>query len=128
MRSISLIQPLMVNAATSAIPKTLRTSDSIMLRLISLVTLIFLALSSHAQGSWDIGYIPIDSVSDRHIGREVKIDFKTRIADGKSLARHMRSYIETRDTALITVDTVLLRVMERRKINVDHGSYDDQFL
>lgn len=86
-------------------------------------------MSCYAQGAWDIGYLKVESINRNHIGKTVRIDFKSTNAwtssDGE---RGIRSYIGTKDTGTITIDTTLLRIAERRKIYVDHGGYNDQFL
>ena len=83
----------------------------------------------NAQGGWNIGYLKVDSINTNHLGKIVRIDFKSTNAwtnpDGQ---RHIRSYVGTKDTGTITVDTALLIIAERRKIFVDHGGYNDQYL
>lgn len=83
----------------------------------------------NAQGGWNIGYLKVDSINKKHLGKIVRIDFKSTNAwtspDGQ---RHIRSYVGTKDTGTITVDTNLLILAERRKIYVDHGGYSDQYL
>jgi len=88
-----------------------------------------LTLSSSAQGSWNIGYVPVDSIDKAHVGHSFKIDFKTPDIETKSPAvRTIRSYVGFRDTGYIFMDTTLVKVLERRKIYVDHGSYNEQYL
>ncbi len=83
----------------------------------------------YAQGAWDIGYLKVDSINRSHIGKSVRIDFKSTNAwIGSDGERDVRSYVGTKDTGTITIDTTLLILAERRKIYVDHGGYSDQFL
>ncbi|NJO25810.1 MAG: hypothetical protein HC867_08710 [Bacteroidia bacterium] len=100
-----------------------------MLKLLSSIFLILLTAFCNAQGSWDIGYLNVDSISKGHLGKIVRIDFKSTNAwispDGQ---RHIRSFVGTKDTASLTIDTTLLILAERRKIYVDHGGYSDQYL
>jgi len=88
-----------------------------------------LTMFCNAQGSWDIGYIKVDSIDRSHLGKVVRIDFKSNNAwtspDGQ---RDIRSYVGTRDTGTLTIDTTLFVLAERRKIYVDHGGYSDQYL
>lgn len=100
-----------------------------MFRLVSLILCIGLTTFCNAQGSWDIGYIHVDSINETHIGRVVRIDFKS-INSGTSPngQLNIRSYVGTKDTSTLTIDTTLFVLAERRKIYVDHGSYSDQFL
>ena len=96
------------------------------------VTLIFFigfTILCNAQGSWDIGYIQVDSISKEHVGRVVRVDFKSNnpfiSPDGN---RYTRSYVGAKDTAELTIDTTLVILTERREIYVDHGDYSKQFL
>lgn len=100
-----------------------------MLKLLSSTFLVFLTISCNAQGSWDIGYIKVDSINKNHLGLTVRVDFKSSNAwtspDGQ---RHIRSYVGTKDTGTVTIDTTLFILAEQRKIYVDHGGYSDQYL
>jgi hypothetical protein len=81
------------------------------------------------QGGWNIGYLKVDSISKDHIGKRVRIDFKSSYAwTSPDRLRHIRSYVGTKDTGSITIDTTLLIIVERRKIYVDYGDYNDQYL
>lgn len=100
-----------------------------MLKLLSSTIFLFLTMFCNAQGGWNIGYLEVDSINENHLGKIVRIDLKSTNAwtssDGQ---RHIRSYVGTKDTGTITIDTTLLIIAERRKIYVDHGSYYDQYL
>jgi hypothetical protein len=96
-------------------------------------TLLILLLShtgcsAFCQGSWNIGYIEVDSIATSHIGESVKIDFKHSNAEKKRTAKGVRSYITPQDTAIISFDSGELKVIEKRKLYVDHGSFNDQYL
>jgi hypothetical protein len=97
-------------------------------KLLFLMFLILSTLSSKSQGGWNIGYIKIDSINKTHIGQKVKVDFKSVPKEIPNTLRSIRSYVGTKDTGSITIDSTLLILLERRVIYVDHGSYDDQFL
>src|ERR1700741_2135732 len=100
-----------------------------MLKLLNSTILVFLAILCNAQGSWNIGYIKIDSINKNHSGLIVRIDFKSNNAwTSPGGQRHIRSYIGAKDTGTLTIDTTLFILAERRKIYVDHGSYTDQYL
>lgn len=98
-------------------------------KLLSSIILIFLSAFCNAQGSWNIGYLKVDSINKNHIGKIVRIDFKSTnpwiSPDGQ---RGIRSYVGIRDTGTVTIDTTLFILVERRKIYVDHGGYSDQYL
>lgn len=100
-----------------------------MLKLISSIFFVFLTICCNAQGSWDIGYLRVDTIGEKHIGRTVRLDFKSNNAwtnnDG---SRGIRTYIGIKDTARIIIDTTSYILVERRKIYVDDGSYSDQYL
>ena len=95
---------------------------------VSILPFIFTSVSS-AQGSWNIGYIPVDRLHKDHIGKIIRIDFKTlNLIRETSKTRNIRDFVGTRDTATLFIDSTEIKVAERRKIYPDHGSYDDQFL
>lgn len=98
-------------------------------KLISSLALIILTCCCNAQGSWNIGYIHVDSITSQHIGQIVRIDFKSKNpwanADRQS---SIRSYIDIEDTGIVIIDTTSFVLAERRKIYPDHGSYSDQYL
>lgn len=95
-----------------------------------LVILLFLfTKTSNSQGSWDIGYILVDSLTNKHIGKSVKLDFKTNSYHRKGgSSRHIRSYVREQDTGYLTIENSSMQFAEIRKMFVDHGSYDEQFL
>lgn len=100
-----------------------------MLKLFSLSFFTLFATFCKAQGTWNIGYIQIDSLNKNHIGQVVRIDFKSLNAPINSEGqRHIRSYVGTKDIDTITIDKTLIVLAERRKIHIDHGDYNDQFL
>jgi hypothetical protein len=101
----------------------------IMPKLVTLIFFIGLTTLCNAQGSWNIGYIEVDSISKEHVGRVVRVDLKSNnpfiSPDGN---RCTRSYVGAKDTAELTIDTTLFILTERREIYVDHGDYNKQFL
>lgn len=100
-----------------------------MLKLLISAILLFLTIVCNAQGGWNIGYLKVDSINKNHIGKIVRIDFKSKNAwistDGQ---RDIRSYVGTKDTGTIKIDTTLLILVERREMYVDHGGYSEQYL
>jgi len=93
--------------------------------ILTLFAISSIAISSNAQGSWDMGYLEIDSIDSTDIGKSVKLDFKT---EGLDKPRSIRTYIAREDDGEIIVDGNTIKVFEKRKIYVDHGSFSDQFL
>ncbi|MBL7858677.1 MAG: hypothetical protein JNM57_13395 [Cyclobacteriaceae bacterium] len=82
----------------------------------------------HCQGSWDIGYIEVDSITARQIGESVKIDFKHFNAGSKRTSKWVRPYVTPQDTATISFNGTESQVIEKRKIYVDQGSFNEQYL
>ena len=106
-----------------------RTNNVKMFKLISAIFLLSLTTSCNAQGSWNIGYLKVDSINSAHIGKVVRIDFKTeRPLSRPSSQRSIRSFVQFTDTGKVTIDSSIFLLAERRKIYVDHGSYNDQYL
>jgi hypothetical protein len=100
-----------------------------MIRTIFILFLPFLTLISNAQGSWNIGYIPVDSIDPEDINKEVKIDFRhTRRHFDEKINRSFRYFISSKDTGQIQLKEMSLDVVEVRKIYPDHGDYAEQYL
>ena len=100
------------------------------MKYVLFIFLIFLGkLGALAQGSWDIGYIEVDSITFSDIGKLVKIDFRHNLSpDKKSIPKGIRDFLSPQDTLTLIYDSQELTFIEKRKIYVDHGSYNDQFL
>jgi hypothetical protein len=99
-----------------------------MRKLICIILVISLYQITFAQGSWNIGYLPVDSITRLHQVRMVKIDFRSFVHNEHPGKRLVRSYVGTGDTGSLFIDTALLRFAEIRKIYIEHGSYSDQYL
>ena len=82
-----------------------------------------------AQGSWNIGYIRVDTIGKQHIGQVVRIDFKSNSTwINTNGPRSIRLYTGITDTASIIMDSISYILVERRKIHVDNGSFNNQYL
>lgn len=93
------------------------------------VLITFIAFTAFAQGSWDIGYIEIDSIQISDVGRTVKLDFRhTWPGQVEPALKSVRKYVSPEDTSQIILDGKKVDVIEKRKIYVDHGAFDDQYL
>lgn len=98
-------------------------------KLVSFILFLFLSFFCKAQGSWNIGYIKVDSISQKHIGQVVRVDFRSSSPwNSLGVKKDIRAYVAMKDTGMLTIDTTVYILAERRKIYVDHGSYDDQYL
>lgn len=100
-----------------------------MTRIFILSIFLGCVFAASSQGSWDIGYIEIDSITTKDITRLVKIDFRhnhTGEMHGKN--RSVRHFVDTRDTGQVVIEKDTVDLIERRKIYTDHGSYGDQYL
>ncbi len=100
-----------------------------MKRTLLLILFSVISFSCFSQGSWDIDYIEVNSIDKSHIGKSLKIDFKHLWKeDFQSLPKSIRSFIIPQDTGSIILNGKRLNVVEVRKVYVDHGSLDDQYL
>lgn len=80
------------------------------------------------QGGWDIGYVSIDSIDQQHIGKDIKLDFRAQSDTATSVPRFLMGFIGKEDTAKISIDDRIVKLIEVRDIHVDWGFYDQQFL
>ena len=88
-----------------------------------------ISFNSFSQGSWDINYIEIDSIKKSDIGKTVKIDFKHEWSKNyKHKSKWIRAFLIPQDSGQILLDNKKIDVIEIRKIYVDHGSFNDQYL
>lgn len=98
--------------------------------VLSFVIFVY-CISTYSQGAWDINYVPINSLNTTFIGKEIRIDFKASNIDSvsgvvKLLA--IRKLLSTKDTVSLSIDSKLIKFVERWKIYVDHGVLADQYL
>lgn len=98
-------------------------------RALILILFSIISFNCFSQGSWNIDYIEVNSIDKSHIGKSLKVDFKHLWKeDFQSLPKSIRSFIIPQDTGSITFNGKRLNVIEVRKVYVDHGSFDDQYL
>jgi len=99
--------------------------------------LIFSNLNFYAQGGWDIGYIVSDSIDTREIGKRIKVDFKKENVKKESIKKRPTEIgtkfspvwiIRKKDSIQLTIETEDYFIYEVRKIGVDYGYFDDQYL
>lgn len=88
----------------------------------------FLSSDGLAQGSWNMTYLPIDSVSDSLIDKEIRVDFRTSLKGKEKWTENIRKIFSTRDTVILAVEGQSVRFVENWKIHVDHGVLSDQTL
>lgn len=77
-----------------------------MKHIIFVVPFLLNSINGSAQGGWNIGYIPVDSIQSLHIGQSFQLDFKhpgsfQHQASHSPLA--IRQRIAHEDTAFITM-------------------------
>ena len=102
---------------------------STMTKFLYLLLFVCSTSQSKAQGSWNIGYLVIDSLNQEHIGKVVRLDFKN--PKKENLYKNngtIRSYFATVDTGFLLIDSLVYSFVERRKIYVDHANYKEQYL
>lgn len=96
-----------------------------------LVLLIINVRSVFSQGSWNINYLPIDSINDPFIGKEIRLDFKANRSDTLDKAIDVfliRRLLLSKDTISLAIEGKKYAVKEKWSIHVDHGNIDDQSL
>lgn len=99
--------------------------------------LLFLSLTVNAQGGWNIGYIVVDSITLSEIGKNIKIDFKKESLRKENIKKRLSENtiefgplwnIRIMDSIQLKIENVDYIIYEVRKIGVDYGYYDDQYL
>jgi hypothetical protein len=81
------------------------------------------------QGSWNMQYIPIDSLDESFVGKELRIDFKPKeMGEANYPNRNIRMILSRRDTVTLNLANQAVRFAENWKIHVDHGVLSDQTL
>ncbi|MDO5970871.1 hypothetical protein Q4Q35_13740 [Flavivirga aquimarina] len=97
--------------------------------ILTIMIIWFTGTNSFSQGSWNIGYIEIDSLNSDYLNTQIKLDFKHDWLEMKKPEkRKIRHYVSPKDTAYLLIDNYKTVLIERRTIYVDHGSFNDQFL
>ncbi|MCE7991646.1 MAG: hypothetical protein HEP71_06690 [Roseivirga sp.] len=91
-------------------------------------TTLLIPFSSLAQGGWDIGYIPIDSIKPTDIGKDIKLDFRAASDTTSRVPDFLINFVGKEDTATIMLDNKEIELVEKREIHVDWGFYDEQYL
>lgn len=95
----------------------------------TILIVCLIGFNSFSQGSWNIGYIEVDSINKSDIGKTVNIDFKHEwLENNKPKSKSVRRFIGPRDSAEIFLDNKKMNVIEKREIYADHGSFNDQYL
>src|SRR5262245_34731946 len=92
---------------------------------------IFSHAISHAQGAWNINYLPVKSIDSTFIGKEVRLDFRRNSSDtltGPIKPFEARKLLSTSDTVKLEIGKDSMRFVETWKIYVDHGVVSEQFL
>jgi hypothetical protein len=97
--------------------------------IFSIILIGFIGGNCFSQGSWNIGYVEIDSLNSDYLNTQIKLDFKHDwLKIKKPEKRSVRHYVIPEDTAYILINNGKTVLIERRAIYVDHGSFNDQFL
>lgn len=99
-----------------------------MQRILLVVLLILVDIVVVAQGAWDIEYLPTDSINDSFVGKEVRIDFKSKPSERIKRKTNLRKLLSHRDTVDLMIDGKSRIFLEKWKIYVDHGVLADQTL
>ena len=96
---------------------------------ISIILIGLIGTSCFSQGSWNIGYVEIDSLNSDYLNTKVKLDFKHDwLVMEKPEKPSIRHYVAPKDRAYLLMNNSKTVLIERRAIYADHGSFNDQFL
>jgi hypothetical protein len=81
------------------------------------------------QGAWNLKYLSLDSLNESFIGKELRIDFKSKVKHkSKQTDRNIRKIFSKRDTVTLNLSNQAIRFVENWKIYADHGVVSDQTL
>ena len=87
--------------------------------------------TSFAQGGWDLAYIPINSIDNNWVGKEVRLDFKSSSSDtisGTVSTLKIRGLLSKKDTVKLKIVGEEKEYLEEWKFYVDHGILSEQNL
>ncbi len=89
----------------------------------------FFCSNAVGQGAWNLKYLPLDSLNGSFIGRELRIDFKSKATrKAKYPERNIRKIFSKRDTVTLNLSDQAIQFVENWKIYVDHAVLSDQTL
>lgn len=97
---------------------------------IALLAIAFL-FSCHygaAQGAWNMKYLPLDSVNQSYLWKDVRLDFKRHPREKFHWTGNIREALSKHDTIVLKVGGRPMRFFENWKIYVDHGVLSEQTL
>lgn len=86
---------------------------------------------SYSQGGWDLGYVPLDSINESWINKEVRIDFKSTNDDeikGIVNTFAIRKLLSSKDTITLNIGDSSVKFIEDWKVYVDQGLLKNQYL
>jgi hypothetical protein len=95
------------------------------------IILTFCSTGVFSQGAWNINYIPMDSLNNSFLGKEIRIDFKSSGKDvvlGKKDDFNVRRLLSKQDTVILDINGQEIKFIEQWRIYVDHGVLREQFL
>jgi len=97
---------------------------------VGILCLLSMVLSNDAfsQGGWFIKYLPVTSVNDSLLGKEIRVDFKSSTSKRLVDHKNIRKMLSARDTVELVVNGQRVPFVERWHIYVDYGSLKDQYL
>tara|TARA_R110000850_G_scaffold185386_2_gene311100 strand:+ start:256 stop:774 length:519 start_codon:yes stop_codon:yes gene_type:complete len=95
---------------------------------IALFLIVFFGQQCLSQGGWDIEYLSIDSVDRNIIGKDVKLDLRSKSDGTKNIPAFLMNFIGLEDSVTILLGGKEIVLKEKRNIHIDWGFYDEQFL
>jgi hypothetical protein len=95
-----------------------------------ILCLLFMLISSggFSQGGWFIKYLPVTSVNDSLLGKEIRVDFKSPVSKKLVDHKNIRRILSIHDTVELVVNGQRVPFVECWHIYVDYGSLKDQYL
>ncbi len=100
-------------------------------KIILLITFLNISSFAFAQGAWELGYTPIDSISESWIGKEVRIDFKSDsndVINGIVSTFDIRKLLSNKDKITLKIKNTSVEFIEDWKLYADQGLLKDQYL
>lgn len=107
-----------------------------MKRILVLIVIGLISISgTYAQGGWNIGVIPRDSIGKQHVGWKVLPDFTANSELKDHIKRKTNNsnpnpmyFIRSRDSSTVTIDDKEYLAWEIRRIGVDYGYMKNQLV
>ncbi len=91
--------------------------------IIVLTTFLLLNTDLFSQGGVNVKYIPIDSIDEKYVGQEIKIDFKS-----KKTKDNLIQKTRLADTVKISLNNRQIDLIEVKGRGTDYWYFDKEYL